>query len=390
LKRISIDNAQEGMIIGAPVRDENNNILLNTGVKLNRTYIRRLKQMGYMSLIIGGDPDTDDIVIEDNISQENRTRATKYIKSTFELTENLSAQFKNESIENVKKNIQQPKFKKVFSKSKVFKEIQNFVKDLIEDILSNKALNGLNSLKSFDNYTFNHSIDVTITSVFLAKHLGFDSLQLKELATGGLIHDIGKVFVDKSILNKSSRLTEEEFARMKAHPELGYELIKEAVSIMAAQVAYQHHEKQDGTGYPRGLRGINRIKRGTEQNIISLYGEVTAVADVHDALISDRSYKKGLPPDTVVKILRNGSGIHFNREVLSVFLKGIPMFPVGTGVQIQDGKYKGYIGIVSFVDNNQVNLPTIRILMDPNKKRVRAFEIDLKKFPMTQVKSIPI
>jgi len=142
LKRISIDNAQEGMIIGAPVRDENNNILLNTGVKLNRTYIRRLKQMGYMSLIIGGDPDTDDIVIEDNISQENRTRATKYIKSTFELTENLSAQFKNESIENVKKNIQQPKFKKVFSKSKVFKEIQNFVKDLIEDILSNKALNG--------------------------------------------------------------------------------------------------------------------------------------------------------------------------------------------------------------------------------------------------------
>lgn len=390
MRRISIESAEEGMILGAPVRDEHNNILLNSGVKLTNVYISKLKRMGYLQLTVGGDPDTDDIIIEDNISEENRNQATRHIKASYNAADKLTMQFKNESIDNIKKNVQQPKFQKVFKNSKVFKEIQDFVKQLVEDILSNKALNGLNSLKTFDNYTFNHSIDVTITSVFLGKSIGMDSLQLKDLATGGLVHDIGKVFIDKSILNSTQKLTDEQFKRMRSHPELGYELIKSAVPTMAAQVAYQHHEKQDGTGYPRGLRGTNTIKRtGHEQNIISLFGDVTAVADVHDALISDRSYKKGMLPDQVIKILRNGSGIHFNREILNAFLKSVPMYPIGTMVQILTGKYKGHFGIVSFVDNKDINLPTVRVLMDPNKQRLRAFELDCRRDPMLQLKSIP-
>ena len=391
MKRISIENAQEGMILGAPIRDEFNNILLNSGVKLTAPYINKLKRMGYLQLTVGGDPDTDDIQIQENISEENRNMASRQIKQSFDVAEKLSAQFKNESIENIKKNIQQPKFQKVFAKSQVFKEIQSFVKTLVEDILGNKTLSGLNSLKTHDNYTFQHSIDVTITSVFLGKQIGMDSLLLKDLATGGLVHDIGKVFVDKEIINSAAKLTEEQFQKMRIHPEMGYELIKNAVPTMAAQVAFQHHEKQDGTGYPRGLKGVNSIRRsGHEQNVISLIGDVTAVADVHDALISDRSYKKGLPPDQVIKILRNGSGIHFNREVLAVFLKGIPMFPVGTGVIIQSGKYKDFIGIVSFVDSGNINLPTIRVIADPKKQRIKAFEIDMRKDPMLQVKSVPL
>jgi HD-GYP domain-containing protein (c-di-GMP phosphodiesterase class II) len=391
LKRISIENAQEGMILGEPIRDEFNNILLNSGVKITANYIHKLKRMGYLQLTVGGDPDTDDIIMEANISVENRNMASRQIKQSFDVAERMTAQFKNESVENIRKNIQQPKFQKVFAKSQVFKEIQNFVKTLVEDILGNKTLSGLNSLKTHDNYTFNHSIDVTITSIFLGKQVGMDSIQLKDLATGGLIHDIGKVFVDKSIINSSAKLTDEQFQKMRVHPEMGYELIKNAVSTMAAQVAYQHHEKQNGTGYPRGLKGLNSIRRsGHEQNVISLMGDVTAVADVHDALISDRSYKKGLPPDQVIKILRNGSGIHFNREILNVFLKGIPMFPVGTGVIIGAGQYKGYIGIVSFVDSGNINLPTIRILSDEKKQRIKAFEIDMRKDPMLQVKSVPL
>jgi hypothetical protein len=255
---------------------------------------------------------------------------------------------------------------------------------------------GLNSLKSHDNYTFQHSIDVAIAAILLARKVGWDAKRIRAFGIGCLLHDIGKVFIDTAILNKPGRLTDAEAEIVQAHPLLGYNLIKTtspALGLLVPQVALQHHERQDGLGYPRRLHGINRLSAGRSSNdvlrwvpgqaksgpLIHDFGSLAAVADVYDALSSDRPYRKGYHPSRTLEAIGKMSGTHLNAEAVDVLRTVIPPFPVCSEVRVLNGRYAGHTGIIASVPEKDIAHPVVRVLNDAAGERVEPAEVDLAK-----------
>lgn len=169
-------------------------------------------------------------------------------------------------------------------------------------------------ITSHDFYTYTHSVNVGILSILLSKALfkGSTGHDMHELGAGFFLHDLGKVHVDPAIINKPGRLTDEEMGKMRAHPYQSYKMLKEAdqLSEECAVIAMQHHEREDGTGYPRRLRGDE----------IHAYGRICCIADVYDALTAERSYKPQLSPFEALKIMKEEMLHHFHKEIFEKFV----------------------------------------------------------------------
>lgn len=387
MRRISIETLKPGMMLGLPIRDEHDNLLLNRNVVLTEQYIMRMRNLGFQSVYIA-DSDLLDVDFEDMISNKTRSMATKHLNYTYSEIKNITRDFKNESIEKITTNLRSKATKKAFSSTGIYNVTVKVVNKIIDDVVSCAALNGLTSLKTHDNYTFNHSIEVTIVSVMLGKKLKLNARQLRDMATGCLLHDVGKVFMPAHILNKPAELTSHEFELVKEHPKLGYEMLRDYIPIMPTQIAYQHHERQDGSGYPRGLVGYNTVKRSSSKNQITFYGEIVAIADVYDALVSDRPYRTGLMHDRVLDIIKDNAHSHFNAEIVDKFLSIVPRYPVGSTCEVTAGKYMGYCGVVVSLDEDNLNIPRVRLLYDTKKDRIKPVNINLRKEYGTHIKLV--
>jgi len=167
--------------------------------------------------------------------------------------------------------------------------------------------------------TGNHVKRVAQYSKILALHYGLEEDEAEMLKQASPMHDIGKVAVPDSILNKPARFTPEEFKEMQKHAELGYDMLKHSERFllkMAAIVAYEHHEKWDGTGYPRGLK----------EEEIHIYGRITALADVFDALGSDRVYKKAWSNEKIYQLFKEERGKHFDPKLVDIFFENLDQF----------------------------------------------------------------
>ena len=167
-----------------------------------------------------------------------------------------------------------------------------------------------------DNETGAHIQRMSRYSALLAKSLGFSEEETELILYASAMHDVGKIGIGDTILLKAGKLTAEEFDIMKTHPQIGYDIltVKDTpLTKMAAEIALTHHEKIDGTGYPRGLKG--------EQ--IPINGRIVAIADVFDALTSERPYKKALDINESILILKDGSGTHFDPRILQIFIDNI-------------------------------------------------------------------
>lgn len=387
MRIISIDNLQAGMKLSLPIRDDKDNILLNRNVELTARYISRLKQLGYQNVYIS-DPDLMDVKVEPIISDANRAATNRHLRQTYQKLDRVVHDLKKESTSKIISSLQSSRFKKAFNQTNVYHSTVRVVGDVIEDVITSAALNGLNTLKTFDSYTFTHSLDMTIASILIARKLGFVARDVQTLAVGCLLHDVGKVFIPLEILNKPNRLNTEEFEVIKKHPVIGYEMLRNMLPTTAACIANQHHEKQDGSGYPQGMSGRNKIKRPDYDNSITLMSEIASIADVYDALTSDRPYRKAMLHDEAIDLLSNSAYSHFNAEVLEKFLSIVPKFPVGSNFEILSGERKGYTGVVIAVDEDNLNVPTIRILFDTNGKRVKPVDVNLRKHMETRIKLI--
>lgn len=224
----------------------------------------------------------------------------------------------------------------MFSEARMGKAIEAeqampLVEEIALSVMRNPgALIGLARLKTADDYTYMHSVAVCALMIALSRQLGLSDDQTREAGLAGLLHDIGKMAVPAAILNKPGRLTEAEFVSVKEHPSAGYEMLLEAKGVgeIALDVCLHHHEKVDGSGYPKGLRG--------EQ--ISLYAKMGAVCDVYDAITSNRPYKVGWCPAESLKKMSEWSKGHFDERVFQAFIRSIGIYPVGTLVKLHSGR----------------------------------------------------
>jgi HD-GYP domain-containing protein (c-di-GMP phosphodiesterase class II) len=194
-------------------------------------------------------------------------------------------------------------------------EFKSGIVDVVDLILSDDATNDhLLRLTSHDYNTYIHSVNVGVLAVSLAKSVlaKGDKHDMHALGAGFFLHDIGKVFIDEAIINKPGKLSEEEMIEMRKHPNKGFKLLNDTKQINEESrlIVLQHHERENGTGYPRKLRG----------NEIHVYGRICSVADVYDALVSKRPYKAMLKPFEALKVMKEEMVDHFHKEIFEKFV----------------------------------------------------------------------
>jgi putative nucleotidyltransferase with HDIG domain len=248
-------------------------------------------------------------------------------------------------------------------------KVDPLVEGVVDSIFRNKnALMPLALLKSHDDYTFQHSVNVCALMVAFARGLDLDRATIKEIASGALLHDVGKAKVPDDILNKPAKLTDAEFIKMKNHVVQSKIILQATpgVSQIAMDVASQHHERFDGSGYPNKLVGQD----------ISMYGQMGAIVDVYDALSSDRVYHKGMPPTLSLKKLLEWSNHHFEPKMVQIFIRAVGIYPTGSLVKLESGR----LGVVTEQNESDLLHPAVKVIFSVEKNcYITPCLIDLKK-----------
>ncbi|MDP2751480.1 MAG: HD-GYP domain-containing protein [Rhodocyclaceae bacterium] len=248
-------------------------------------------------------------------------------------------------------------------------QVEPVVAQITESILRNGgALLSLCRIKDKDNYTFQHSVSVGTLLIAFCRAMDMSAEEIRLAGVGGLLHDIGKMKVPDDILNSPNKLSDDEFRTMKDHVTQSKLILDktDGVSLASIQVAYQHHERHDGTGYPNGLKGDG----------ISQLGKMAAIVDVYDAITADRCYHKGLPAHEALRKLFEWSKFHFDPLLVQHFMRAVGIYPVGTLVMLESGR----IGLVMEQTEGNLLQPVIRVFFDSRGKLyITPREVDLSK-----------
>lgn len=248
------------------------------------------------------------------------------------------------------------------------KQIKKQIKACVDSIERNpSAMIWLSRIKHVDQYTAEHCVNVGMLAMTLGRHLGVNRQQLEMLGICGMMHDVGKMKVDQDILNKSGRLTPEEFEHMKLHALFGRDILL-ADALLPGEVvaaAYSHHERLDGRGYPEGMAGPR----------LGFYTRVVSIVDAYDAITSRRCYSEPRASAEALKILYEHSGTQFDQKLVVKFIECIGIYPPGSLVEMDSGE----VGVVLSVDPENRLLPKVSLLLDADKRPLSLQRvIDLK------------
>ncbi len=332
MQRVRVSQLTEGMITARNVFSTDGRMLLAADKEITESYIRRLQEMEVYAIYVRN-PLFDDVEIPLVLSEETRNQSMQTVKRAFEVLRN-------------KRN------------DVSFEEIQAVSRRIVAEVLRNRrALVHLTEIRSHDDYTFAHSVDVCVLSVLVAVHLGYTEVKLQELAVGALLHDVGKTKIEPDLINKQTALDEDEMAIMRGHTMFGFDILRSyqgKMTLPSIHIALQHHEKYDGTGYPRGL----------SKDDIHEYSRIVSIADVYDAVTSDRPYRKALLPHEAYELMLFNGSQHFDPMILPLFLQRIAIYPVGTVVRLNTGD----IGVVTSVPPEMPLRPTLRLILDKNRR----------------------
>ncbi|MBU4532440.1 MAG: HD-GYP domain-containing protein [Eubacteriales bacterium] len=325
-----------GMRLARRVYGRNGEVYLNAGVELTVRYISRLQELGFSHVHIE-DRLMDGIEVKDVIAEETRTQAVRQVKGLLRTASSACA----------RAIIHEP-------------ALTRTVDDIVEQLLSNTfSMLNLTEIRADGEYLFHHSVSVAVISLMAGMTLGYGRERLYSLGMGALLHDVGKVKVPKQILDKAGALTAEEFAEVKKHSTYGRDILRDNPD--AAEIAYAHHERYNGDGYPRGQEGRD----------IHVFAQLTGLADVFDALTSDRCYRRAKPPCDALELLSGSGNWWFEARLVQAFMHSIAAYPTGTVVELSSGE----TGIVIDTPKGHSFFPNVRVLMDPEGAKVIPHDI---------------
>ncbi len=303
MRFLTIDKVVPGSRLAKPLYGAQGVILLRENVELTEAILARLISHGFTGLYIE-DEISEGIVIQDVVDEGLRLQTASRL----------------ETIVNQNGNIA---------------EMMPLISEIVDNILANGDVEiNMHHLWGHHEYTYLHCVNVGILAVSIGIKLNLSRDNLIYLGTAGILHDIGKKNVPIDILDKQGKLSGDEYELIQKHPEMGFEILAESIELNSVTKVgvLQHHERYDGSGYPRGLKG----------NEITIFGRILAVADTYDAMTSDRAYRNAFSPSETVEYLMGTGNQLYDSEVIEVFMKCVTIYPVGTSVELSDGT-KGII-----------------------------------------------
>ena len=313
---------QPGMKIDQAVVDKSGRNLVQRGSILDNYVIDSLLKMGVMMVYIqSGEETAGDI--EKSISPQARKQIERLHtddRSKVELSDSVKTRVA-EGIQFIYSNTES---------KELADTTNNIASNLMNAINSTDAIAvDISALKTSDEYTFKHSVDVATMSMVLAKQQGLSQKQIYEIGVAGLLHDIGKTKISLDILNKPARLTDEEFAVMKQHPVFGYRMIKDRdeFSNEICMAVLQHHEKMISKGYPVGF----------PSDKITQYARILTIADIYDALVTERPYKSAFSQREAVEMIMSMTG-ELDLTAMKSFLESMILYPVDSIVELSNGE----------------------------------------------------
>jgi putative nucleotidyltransferase with HDIG domain len=256
-------------------------------------------------------------------------------------------------------------------------QARDLIDNLSQAVSQNRtALIALTALREYDNYTFTHMVNVSILTMAQARALGIDGAMLRELGMAGLMHDIGKVRTPIEILQKPDKLTDAEMTIMRRHVVDGAELLRRTPEIpsIAPVVAFEHHLRLDGTGYPVGVR----------RSRLNLATMLTSIGDVYDAMRSQRAYQEAHPTDRILAVMKRSDGHQFDQHLVRRFVQLLGIYPPGNLVKLDDGA----VAVVLRVHAPDPYRPRVRVLIDPKGHKLRV-PVDVNLFEDPDDPAIP-
>lgn len=370
--KLPTDIVQPGMVLAKPITDDKGRTLLRQGVALTDEYIAVLKQRG-LSLVFVTVEDADAIHIDSAIPDDARQQAQQTVGRVFEFVRQLLAAIDEPPAEAAA----EAELAQAVQSSPDFAQLEQTAASLLPELFEKKTLAGLSQIRNQSHTQFSHAVNVAVAAMLIGINLHLALDDLVRLGTGCLLHDIGKVFFDPHLFKLNGHMPNR--LKLREHPRLGYELLRQRNpdNVMINHVALEHHERQDGQGYPRGLRGTNGLERTRfgRDNIL-LIAEIASVADVFDILSNGTAHHPPLAPMQVANTMRQLAGTFLNREVVDIFLSMLPVFPVGLNVVLRTGRFANYKGVV-LETGKQPDRPVVRLLFNPNGGRISPIDLNL-------------
>jgi len=350
VRLVPVNELRPGMKIARSVYGSDSRLLLGAGVTLTPELLKRIRDLGISGLYIK-DEFVGEIEVQDIISEKLKTRSLTVVRQCFE---------------------------KVRVEPKIdLRQISSLVSSILDEVLSfSSLLVSMIDVRSKDSHFFSHSVSVCTFALLTGIALGYDQLKLHQLGIGALLHDIGKSRLDKELLTLQNP-SPQELAKIQAHAAEGFEILRKIpeISILSAHVAFQHHERYDGTGYPRGL----------SQNEIHPYAAITAVANAFDLLVSP-PHGPGMFPAKALEIILLERGKAFDPEAALALARQISPYPTGCTVRLSSGE----IAVVLYASKKHPTQPVVKVITDRHGKvRQEVFpEIDLSQHPELKIAGI--
>ena len=325
-KYLALRVVEPGMIIDQAIMDRAGRVLIARRTQLEEFHIAGLKKMGVAGIYIReGEEDPEE---EKKAEEPKIPEAIQKKYDQVKVDDPAKVELKESVRQRVAQGIQ---YLYQDTGSQDFCDAtKSITEDLMKAIADNDAIAvDISALKISDEYTFKHSVDVATMSMIVAKRYGFNPKQVYDIGIAGLLHDIGKAHIPNELLNKAGKLTDEEFAIMKQHSVFGYRVLadKQDFSNNIKMGVLQHHEKTNGKGYPMGVTGEK----------INLFAKIISVADIYDALVTERPYKKPFSPRSAVEMIMSMTG-ELDIDAMRCFMESVILYPVGTDVELSNGE----------------------------------------------------